>query len=586
MTTEPAARALAGPARRSPTAPSSLVQPTAMAPAVTIDCAFDAGSLFDPPDLPGVGQLVGRVLDRGHPAAAGRRDCRGARRARRRAARHHHASPPLGVVHLPDAKTFPTCSRSCSTSRGVRRFPSREIEQPRGETITALRQDEDNPGGPGGRRGGGAALRRGSPVRPESQGHDRVASSASVEPISSRSTTAGSVPPASASPSSATSIADAAIALAAAELEDWSAPAAEHVPVAAPVRSRRPARQPMSSCPESRRPTSRTGSTPSAGSIPGYYAYWMMNNVLGQFGLGGRLADNIRERQGMAYYVVQHLRREHRRRAAADSRRGRSGERRARDRGNRRGSARAGADGPTPAEVSETCEYLVGSIPRLLETNHGIAAFLQTSEQLRARPRLRPAPAGPAAGGDPGRDSRGGRGRPRTLTSRPLASLDLARLPPPDDARGVLRRRLHPDPSRAALPGNRLPRLLRPLRHRRGRRPAFDAAVAAASSTLDAGGGLYDPDIFIRYTRRIIEEMGGRGDALDDAARDIYDEWSVCHHFTLYEDVPDVAAHDPRRRRQDRADLEHAAVPVVVPDPFRARRACSRWPCRPPTTAT
>ena len=36
---------------------------------------------------------------------------------------------------------------------------------------------------------------------------------------------------------------------------------------------------------------------------PRYYAYWMMNNVLGQFGLGGRLADNIRERQGMAYYA-------------------------------------------------------------------------------------------------------------------------------------------------------------------------------------------------------------------------------------------------------------------------------------------
>jgi putative hydrolase of the HAD superfamily len=69
---------------------------------------------------------------------------------------------------------------------------------------------------------------------------------------------------------------------------------------------------------------------------------------------------------------------------------------------------------------------------------------------------------------------------------------------------------------------------------------AFDAAVAAASSTLDSQGGIYDPDIFIRYTRRIIEGMGGRGGAIDHAARDIYEEWSVCHHFTLYEDVPEV----------------------------------------------
>ena len=40
---------------------------------------------------------------------------------------------------------------------------------------------------------------------------------------------------------------------------------------------------------------------------PRYYAYWMMNNILGQFGLGGRLADNIRERQGMAYYAFSTL---------------------------------------------------------------------------------------------------------------------------------------------------------------------------------------------------------------------------------------------------------------------------------------
>ena len=69
---------------------------------------------------------------------------------------------------------------------------------------------------------------------------------------------------------------------------------------------------------------------------------------------------------------------------------------------------------------------------------------------------------------------------------------------------------------------------------------AFEESVAAAALTLDAGGGLYDPDIFIRYTRRIIEGMGGRGEALDAAAKDIYDEWSECGHFTMYEEVPDV----------------------------------------------
>ena len=34
--------------------------------------------------------------------------------------------------------------------------------------------------------------------------------------------------------------------------------------------------------------------------------------------------------------------------------------------------------------------------------------------------------------------------------------------------------------------------------------------------------------------------MGGAGAGVERAARDIYDEWSRCHHFEMYEDVPDV----------------------------------------------
>jgi putative hydrolase of the HAD superfamily len=68
----------------------------------------------------------------------------------------------------------------------------------------------------------------------------------------------------------------------------------------------------------------------------------------------------------------------------------------------------------------------------------------------------------------------------------------------------------------------------------------FDAAVAAASSALHTEGQVYDPEIFIEYTKRIIEGMGGRGAGADAAARDLYDAWAACHHFTLYEEVPDV----------------------------------------------
>ena len=54
----------------------------------------------------------------------------------------------------------------------------------------------------------------------------------------------------------------------------------------------------------------------------------------------------------------------------------------------------------------------------------------------------------------------------------------------------------------------------------------FAQSVASASTLLDSSGGIYDPQIFIDYTRRIIEGMGGSGDKVELAARDIYDEWS------------------------------------------------------------
>jgi HAD superfamily hydrolase (TIGR01662 family) len=68
----------------------------------------------------------------------------------------------------------------------------------------------------------------------------------------------------------------------------------------------------------------------------------------------------------------------------------------------------------------------------------------------------------------------------------------------------------------------------------------FDHAVALASSKLDAQGGVYDPAVFIGYTLRIIEEMGGSGPGAEAAARDLFEAWAACHHFTLYEEVPDV----------------------------------------------
>ena len=66
----------------------------------------------------------------------------------------------------------------------------------------------------------------------------------------------------------------------------------------------------------------------------------------------------------------------------------------------------------------------------------------------------------------------------------------------------------------------------------------FPHAVRAASAILDAEQQhVYDADIFVRYTRRIIEEMGGSGPRLDECAAQIYAEWAACQHFFLYDDV-------------------------------------------------
>jgi zinc protease len=39
-------------------------------------------------------------------------------------------------------------------------------------------------------------------------------------------------------------------------------------------------------------------------------------------------------------------------------------------------------EGPTPQEIVESKQYLIGSMPRTLETNAGIASFLQTIERF------------------------------------------------------------------------------------------------------------------------------------------------------------------------------------------------------------
>jgi HAD superfamily hydrolase (TIGR01549 family) len=77
----------------------------------------------------------------------------------------------------------------------------------------------------------------------------------------------------------------------------------------------------------------------------------------------------------------------------------------------------------------------------------------------------------------------------------------------------------------------------------------FPEAIAAASHILNDEQELrYNHDVFVRYTRKIIEVMGPPsqgfggtgGDALDACARHIVEEWAACQHFFLYDDVTPV----------------------------------------------
>ena len=356
-----------------------IVQETAATPAVSINAAFLAGSLYEPDPLTGLAYLTARVLDRGTErrsadAIAGELDHRGVS-LRIGATRH---TMVLSCTCL--AEDFEDVLSIVMDVARRPTFSEEELAKRRAESITALRQDEDNPAvcavemlsellyGPAhpyGRRAKGSVdtLER----------IDRQAMAAfharHIRPAVLSLVVVGDVEAAR------------AIDVAAVEIDGWTGAAAGPVvvppPAAAAVRRERTIDMPGKA-----QADIAYGFTTISRLDPRYYAYWMMNNVLGQFGLGGRLADNIRERQGMAYYAF----------SSFDPSLG-EGPLVVRAGVDPRNVDRAieaidtevrqlGEGGPTALEVEETRSYLIGSIPRLLETNHSIAGFLQGCEQF------------------------------------------------------------------------------------------------------------------------------------------------------------------------------------------------------------
>ena len=354
-----------------------IVQETAFSPAVTISMAFRAGSLNEPGDLTGLAWFLTRVIDRGTTtrsadAIAEALDDRGV--ALKVATNRH-------VITLSCTCLSEDFSDVLAVVADVARnpvFPQDEIEKRRAETMTAIRQDLDNPGirasealqallyGPSHPYGRPA---KGTVERVERFRREHLAAyhAARFAPPALFVVIVGDVRAAD------------AVAQVATAFEGWdTVPEPERE---VPHVSRPAARQQVIiDMPDKPQSDIAYGFTSISRLDPAYCHHWMMNNILGQFGLGGRLAENIRERQGMAYYAFSSFdpslgpgplviragvdpANVERAIAAIDTEVG-----------------ALGKDGVTERELLETRLFLIGSIPRMLETNQSIATFLQTAE--------------------------------------------------------------------------------------------------------------------------------------------------------------------------------------------------------------
>ena len=346
-------------------------------PAVTIHASFAAGTVFDPPAQFGLAHFVSRTIDRGTETRtaddiAEELDSRGVSLG---VTVNRHALQIICTCLVEDLQAMLAVLADIAM-RPI--FPEAEVSNRRGEIITLIRQDEDNPA-PVANEGLMAALYgethpygtrpRGSVESVEAV--DRAAlqrfHAERFRPAALSLVMVGDV-----SPASAVDAADAAFG-------SWTGapPAAPVLPEVPPASKRVVRVIPMMNKAQT---DIGYGFTSVRRSDPAYYAYWLMNNILGQYSLGGRLGDSIRERQGMAYYVFSGLDANvipgpltiragvspanvERAVASIDEE-----------------MVKLAAEGPTEKEVLESKQYLIGSMPRTLETNIGIATFLQTEE--------------------------------------------------------------------------------------------------------------------------------------------------------------------------------------------------------------
>jgi zinc protease len=354
-----------------------IIQENSTIPAVSILTGVLAGGYEDEAGREGRAALTARTLDRGTATRtadeiADDLDGRGAS-VSVGAGRH-----TTTVVATCLSEDFDPVLSLVADLLQAPSFPDPDVATRRGEIITAIREDDDDPAAVSVNRlmevlyaGHPYARRvRGTMRSVETLQRDDLVAfhQGYFGPGSSVVVIVGDV--------EARRAADAI----AARFESWKAPA-PRPPLTAPdapqASTRRMVTVPM---PDKAQADVAYGLTGIRRSDESYLAAWVMNNALGQYALGGRLGNSIRERQGMAYYVYSSL-----------------------DAGLGPGPVmvRAGvsaaniertiasidkelsavlAEGFTDKEIAESKQYLVGSLPRQLETNAGIAGFLFNSE--------------------------------------------------------------------------------------------------------------------------------------------------------------------------------------------------------------
>ena len=346
-------------------------------PAVTISLAMRAGSICDPADAPGAMHLLSRAIDRG-TATRDAEQIAEELDSRAVALTIVVSRHGLSIVCTCLAEDFEPVFDLLGDIVTSPSLPDAELARRKGEVITSIRQDEDNPavratealmallyrdGHPYGRPAKGTveiveALTRDRLLRLHAQ---RFAPSELTAVI------VGDVEAARAT--------DVAARL----FASWRTPAPPPivVPPVVPATRRRRLVIPMMNKAQA---DIAYGFTTIARADPAFHAFELMNNALGQYAIGGRLGDSIRERQGMAYYVF----------SALDANVGEA------PLVIRAGVGPENVDraiasideelthlmraGLTEKELAESRQYLIGSMPRTLETNAGIAQFLQIVE--------------------------------------------------------------------------------------------------------------------------------------------------------------------------------------------------------------